>query len=326
MIRSFERIARVCAVWGALVLFFARTSAADPLDAKRVPEPLKAWTAWALDGKGDALCPGFLGHADLSRCAWPSQLDLTVDARGGGRFVQRWHVDVARSVPLPGDEKRWPLDVRVDGVRAVVVPVAAGPSVALAAGDHRVEGTFVWDSPPESLKVPQETGLLGLTLRGAHVAWPNRDAQGVVWLQKAATNEEGDALEVVVHRKVSDDIPLLLTTRIELHVAGKSREELLGKALPDGFVPMSLSGPVPARIEPDGHVRVQVRPGIYVLELVARSEGVVTSLARPAPGGPWRDGEEVWVFEAKSDYRIVTVTGVASIDVGSPGTELEFAL
>ena len=28
----------------------------------------------------------------------------------------------------------------------------------------------------------------------------NRDAQGTVWLQKTATNEEGDALEFVVHR------------------------------------------------------------------------------------------------------------------------------
>src|SRR4029077_18200928 len=37
-------------------------------------------------------------------------------------------------------------------------------------------------------------------------------------------------------------------------------------------------------------------------------------LARPAPEGPWREGEEVWVFEAKNDYRVVTVEGVASID------------
>ncbi len=316
MVRSAERFARTRAVWGMLVLLVllaTRTAAADPLDPRRVPDPLKGWTEWALDGKADALCPQFLGHADTSRCAWPSRLDLTVEARGG-RFVQQWHVDVARAVPLPGDDKRWPLDVKVDGARAVVAPLSGGPGVLLAAGDHRIEGAFAWDSPPDSLKVPEETGLLGLTLRGAQVAWPNRDAQGTVWLQKAATNEEGDALELVVHRKVTDDIPLVLTTRIELHVAGKNREELLGKALPAGFVPMALTGPLPARVEPDGRLRIQVRPGIYVLELSARSEGVVTSMTRPVPGGPWRDGDEVWVFEAKNDYRIVTVTGVASID------------
>ncbi|HLK37569.1 MAG TPA: hypothetical protein VKU41_12505, partial [Polyangiaceae bacterium] len=113
---------------------------------------------------------------------------------------------------------------------------------------------------------------------------------------------------------LADDIPLELTTRVELHVAGKNREELLGKVLPPGFVPMSLAGPLPARLEADGRLRIQVRPGIYTLELVARSGGSVTSVTRPAPEGPWRQGEEVWVFEAHNDYRVVTVEGVASID------------
>lgn len=311
--RSLERFVLLCGAAVVLVVLSSRVAAGDPLDPKLVPDPLKPWTAWALDGKEDAACPTFLGHADLSRCAWPSSLELAVDAHGG-LFTQKWHVDLARWVPLPGDDKRWPVDVKVDGARAVVVPEAGVPSVSLKAGDHVVAGSFAWDSPPESLRVPPETGLLGLTLRGARVAWPNRDAQGTVWLQKAATNEEGDALEVVVHRKITDDVPLLLTTRIELHVAGKSREELLGKALPEHFVPMAIVAPLPARVEPDGRIRVQVRPGIYVIELTARSEGEVHSLTRGDPQGPWREGEEVWVFEAKNDYRIVSVTGAPSID------------
>ncbi|HEY8088628.1 MAG TPA: hypothetical protein VIF09_12305, partial [Polyangiaceae bacterium] len=318
-----RRSARLLALWLLFVVgvvvgvvgpvpFAGRVArAAEPLVAKDVPEPLKAWTSWALDGKEQALCPVFQDHGDVARCAWPSRLELVLDEHGG-TFAQSWHLDAKTWVPLPGDAKRWPADVKVDGARAVAT--GAAPSVLLDKGDRRITGAFAWDSLPDSLHVPPETGLLALTLRGAVVTSPNRDAQGTVWLQKAATNEEGNALELVVHRKVTDDIPLVLTTRIELHVSGKSREELLGKALPAAFVPMSLQGDLPARLEPDGRVRVQVRPGVFALELASRSEANVATLTRPAPDGTWREGEEVWVFEARNDYRIVTVEGAQSID------------
>ncbi|MDB4996359.1 MAG: hypothetical protein JWM74_3791, partial [Myxococcaceae bacterium] len=314
MHRKLARSVLVFALIVFTIAFGQRVArAADPLDPKAVPEPLKPWVGWALDGKEEALCPIFHGRAELSRCAWPSRLELLLDEHGG-RFTQTWHTDSKRWVPLPGDEKRWPNDVTVDGKRAVVVLHENAPSLQLERGDHAIAGTFAWDSLPESLHVPPETGLLTVSLRGTRVASPNRDAQGTVWLQKAASNEEGDALELVVHRKITDDIPLLLTTRVELHVSGKSREELLGRALPAGFVPMSLESILPARLEPDGRLRVQVRPGVFTLELTARSEGLANTLKRPAPEGPWREGDEVWVFEAKSDYRIVTIEGVPSID------------
>lgn len=283
------------------------------MDPKAVPDPLKPWIGWALDGKDDHSCPTFQGHSDVSRCAWPATLALTLDDHGG-RFSQKWHTDKKSWAPLPGDDKRWPADVKVDGAPAVVLAQGGGPAVSLTPGDHEVDGAFAWDTMPESLKVPLETGLLSLTLRGTFVASPNRDAQGTVFLQKAAKNEEGNALEFVVHRKIEDGVPVTLTTRVELRIAGKNREELLGKPLPPGFLPMVLDSPLRARLEPDGHLRVQVRPGVFVLELAARSTGPLSKLARPAPEGPWREGEEVWVFEANPDVRVVTVLGVPSID------------
>jgi hypothetical protein len=287
--------------------------AADPIDPKTVPDPLKPWAAWVLEGKDDRQCPTFFAHTDITRCAWPSRLELVLGEKDG-RFTQRWHLDAKRWVSLPGDDKRWPLGVRVDGKAALVAVESGAPSVEIDRGDHVVTGAFAWDSLPESLLVPPDTGLLSLTLRGKAVPTPVRDAQGTVWLQKAATNEEGDALEFVVHRKIVDDIPLLLVTHIELHVAGKNREELLGKALPAGFVATALESPLPARLEPDGRLRVQLRPGVYTLELTARALSDVRVLTRPDPAGPWREGDEVWVFEAKNDYRVVTVEGVPSID------------
>lgn len=296
------------------LLFAARPSgAAGPIDPKLVPEPLKPWTEWVLHGKEASLCPTFNGAAELQRCIWPSRLELVLDEKGG-HFSQGFQIDAKAWVPLPGDEKRWPQDVKIGAARAVVTSQHGVPSVELDRGAYVVTGSFAWDSPPESLQVPPETGLLSLKLRGAAIEAPNRDANGIVWLQKTSSKEEGEKLELVVHRKVQDDIPLLLTTRIELNVAGKNREVLLGKSLPPGFVPMSLDTQLPARVEPDSRLRVQVRPGTWTIVLVARSEAVVSALKRSAPEGPWREGEEVWVFEAKNDLRLVTVEGVSAID------------
>ncbi|HEU4410149.1 MAG TPA: hypothetical protein VFS43_33145 [Polyangiaceae bacterium] len=284
-----------------------------PAPAAGVPEVLRPWVPWVLGGDDEATrCPTYYGQADSRNCTWPSRLLLDVGPKGG-RFRQGWRLDARAWVPLPGDEKRWPQNVLVDGRRAVVTLQGGAPSVELAAGDHQVTGEFLWDSAPESLKVPPATGLLSLTLAGAPVREPHLEG-GVVYLQRGDTREEGERLELLVHRHVIDGVPALLATRIALNVSGKGREVLLGRALPEGFLPLSLESPLPARVEADGRLRVQLRPGDYVLTLTARSAGPVASLPRPDPQGPWREGEEVWVFTAHPELRQVTVEGVPAVD------------
>ncbi|HVO29813.1 MAG TPA: hypothetical protein VMV18_03720, partial [bacterium] len=177
-----------------------------------------------------------------------------------------------------------------------------------------MRGTFSWDSLPESIGVPTETGLVALTVNGKSIDFPERDDAGRVWLsRKAAEGAAENRLDVVVHRKLTDDIPITLTTQVELHVSGKSREELLGRALPDGFVPMSLDAPMPARIEADGKLRVQVWPGTWTITLVARASSPDVALTMPKTDAAWGP-EEVWTFEARPRLRLVQVEGVPSID------------
>src|SRR6187402_286982 len=303
-------LAVVAALW---LTFGAATARAERLEPKQAPELLRQWTSWVLEGKQDELCPIFHGASEGTHCTWPSTLSLTLGEKGG-RFEQRWHVDARAWLPLPGDGERWPLDVTSDGKKLVVVEREKLPNVQLEPGDHLISGSFAWDSLPDSLEVPSETGIVSLVLSGVRVDEPRRDESGQLFLQKTSAATEGDRLEIIVHRRIVDDVPLLLTTRVVLNVAGKSREVVLGKALPAGFTPMSISSELPARIEPDTRLRVQARPGTWTIEITARSEGPVSELARPAPDGPWREGEEVWVFEAKSALRLTSVEGVRSID------------
>jgi len=302
-----------------LLLLAGQALSADPLPRERVPEPLKPWTDWVLRGQEGALCPYFLGSDDGTECSWPGRLTLSLGEKGG-TFAQTWSVQAAEFVPLPGDGRRWPLDVTLDGKPAAAVANDGNdgkPGLWLPPGNHTVTGAFHWDAVPEALPVPAEVGLVALTVRGSTIPFPERDDEGQVFLQRsqaAATEEE--SLEVIVHRRVVDEVPLLLVTRIQLSVGGKAREMLLGRALPEGFIPVSLTGPLPARLEPDGRLRTQVRPGTWTLELTARHAGPVPALALPAAdkrGGPWAE-EEVWVFDARPSLRLADVEGPVSVD------------
>jgi len=300
----------------ALLLTIPLAAEAGPPKKDELPAALRDWTDWVLHGESQAGCP-FLQSQSTRVCAWPGRLQLSLDSKGG-RFTQSFRVYRESWLPLPGDTKHWPQNVQADGRPAVVVPGQTGdggkPLVKLSPGEHTVSGEYAWDALPEALVIPEGTGLLSLTVKGAAIALPNRDAEGRVYLQKESAEKEAERVEIIAHRLVTDGIPLTLSTRLTLNVSGTSRELLLGRALPDGFVPMSLESRLPVRIEPDGRLRLQVRPGNWSLELVARSEGPVQKLARPKADGPWAEQEEIWVFDARPSLRQVLVEGVPAVD------------
>ena len=291
---------------------------ADQLLADRpglfIPEPLKPWVGWVLNDRESALCPPEHGKDSAEGvCTWPSRINLNLRDTSG-TFSQSFRVYKSDWVSLPGSAKLWPQDVRIDGKPAVVVASEDDePTLFLTLGEHLVTGNFLWDELPESLPVPESTGLIALTVAGKPIANPSREEGGEVYLHKEAQEEAAEALEIRVHRRITDSIPLLMNTRISLRIAGKSREVTLGRVLPPEFVPVSLNGSLPARLEADSRLKVQVRPGSYELTLIARHEGPVSSLVRPNPDGQW-PADEVWVFEAQPDLRVVTVEGVPAID------------
>lgn len=306
---------RAWVVVAAVAIGFLGAAAAHgaPLAREAVPAPLQPWIDWVLHGQEAATCTPLLGDAERRECAWPSQLTLALDDNGG-TFAQEWEVERARWVPLPGAQQPWPQEVMVDGGGAVVVPRDGVPHVHLDAGRHRVTGRFLWDALPEMVPVPAATGLVTLTVRGEAVAFPERGGNGRLWLQRRAAPSAGeDRLELIVHRLLDDAVPLQLDTRIELEVSGAAREVLLGPALPEGFVPVALHAPLPARIEADGRLRLQVRPGEWSVQIAALRNAATSAVSAPTPTDAWA-AQEIWVFSAHPELRLVTVEGADAVD------------
>jgi len=285
-----------------------------------IPPSLRDWQGWVLHGEEFRRCPlatsfvqpGSPVSPALYRCVWPERLTLTVNANGG-TFSQRWQVYAESWVALPGDTEHWPRDVRLNGAPAAVVAVNEIPNLRLPPGSYVISGRFAWSSRPEALPLADATAIVDLFVDGARVAQPERP-NGGVWLGKRRSAEQPANMEVQVYRLVRDDIPVYLYTRLRLNVAGDAREEVLARVLPDGFTPVSLEGALPARLERDGRLRIQVRPGSHEVTLVARGTGVATSFTRPdASGGKWAR-EEIWSFASNDLQRVAAAEGADGID------------
>lgn len=301
----------------ARFLLICALALVNPLFAAEVavPPDLQPWQGWVLHGEEFRRCPFLTGHAAADaqafQCTWPERLVLDLTPQGG-RFTQRWQVFADSWVSLPGNLDQWPRDVQVNGARAPVVARNGVPQVRLTAGTYTVSGGFSWSRRPESLAVPSQTGIVALTIDGQLIAQPDRPGN-TVWLGKRRSVTEKPQMELQVYRLVTDEIPVYLTTRIRVQAAGEAREELLAPVLPAGFSPLSLVTVLPARLEPDGRLRVQVRAGSWEITLTARGPTVAESLRRPQGEGPWAR-EEIWSFQSVDRLRIATVEGVEAID------------
>ncbi len=295
------------------LLLFQSGVVAQPLAPEDVPEPLQPWTKWVLYGESDYQCPFVYSSHRQRTCAWPSELSLAL-TNTRGRFTQQWQVYQETWIMLPGDEQHWPQAVRLNEQPALVIARQQRPAIRLEPGRYRISGEFVWDNLPEALQIPPETGLVSLSVNNQPVQFPDLARNGRLWLRERDTGKkgagEGDKLELQVFRQVIDEMPLRVVSRLQLDVAGAQREVVLGPALLPDMIPMRLTSRLPARLEPDGHLRVQLRPGSWAIELEARQPGETTSLSLPAAAAPWPQ-QEVWVFAARNHLRLVEVEGVS---------------
>lgn len=295
-------------IFGALCL----VNSVRALELQDIPEPLKPWVGWVMHGEKEAGCPFLYSDAASRHCAWGSALELRL-AGEGGSFSQHWQVQRPDWVALPGGARQWPQAVQLDGKPAAVAERTGRPMVKLDVGVHILTGSFAWSRLPEVLQLANETGIVALTLNSQPVTAPYVDEQGRLWLQRRAVSATAeDHLDLRVHRLLDDDIPLTLATRVQLSVSGKSRELVLPLLQP-GFIPVSLQSPLPARLEPDGRLRVQARAGTWEITLTARHDGPVQAL-QLAPLKEPLATEEVWAFHAHNPLRLVNVEGVPALD------------
>lgn len=289
-----------------VVLCTPPARAGDPA----IPEALRPWVPWVLDGQDALRCPTVEG---ARRCNWPSRLRLDLDEQGGS-FTLDVVAFAPGAVALPGDLARFPTEVRLDGNAAPFARTGDRAAVIVGPGSHRIEGRLSWPRLPESLPVPAEVALVDLVVSGQSVPWPRREADGSLWIStKRADSTTEEALAIDIHRKITDGVPVQVTTRYDFRVSGQARELVVPGPLLPGLVPVSLASDLATQLTAAGELVVQLRPGEWTLVLTARSTGPVVELAAP-PLSPVGPAEEYWVFEENPVVRAVRLEGADPVD------------
>ena len=317
------------ALLGVLILLAAvRVSSAARSDVY-VPDDLRPWLGWILHDREYLECPFYFDQGQSGRdvfiCAWPGELDLQVEDTGA-RFSQPWAVYAGEHwVPLPGDGNVWPEQVTANGQAVEVLLQGNTPSIRLLPGRYTISGRLGWTERPRELTVPAQSGLLALTIDGKPVMRPDR-SRNSVWLAARDTESKAaDRIDVQVYRLIADDVPTRLTTIFRIDVAGGVREVVLAPTLPDAFVPLALYSGLPARLEPNGDLRLQVRPGRFEVRLVARGSGVLAEVSVPSPASNLPDAE-IWSYRSNDRQRVTVPEGLMPVDpeqVSAPDEWLE---
>jgi len=281
-----------------------------------IPKPLQEWNAWVLQDSPTYQCPFFYNQHQKKYCAWPSQLNLSLKKRKG-HFSSYWQVYNDSYISLPGNSIFWPQSVSVNGKPAVVIKHNHSPAIKLPAGKYHIQGDFFWNKIPDSLAIPKHTGLISVKVRGKNIPLPTIK-NNQLWLKTRDTGNNtpaltSDRLDLQVFRKITDNNPLQLDTQLVLQISGKQREITLPHALLQDFIPININSQLPAKLEQDGSLLVQVRPGRWIIELKARHPKLVTDISFNVHTPAWPKSE-VWSFVAQTEQRLIEVTQLTAVD------------
>ncbi|MCU7904714.1 MAG: hypothetical protein KZQ76_02460 [Candidatus Thiodiazotropha sp. (ex Epidulcina cf. delphinae)] len=312
-----------------ILLSCQSTLTAVPLDPAGAPQPLKAWLPWVLWDHDDIDCP-FLTTGQVRKCVWSSNLSIRLTDTTG-EYAYTVTTFKEETVILPGSENHWPSQVLVDGNPAIITATRDQssvqqasksenrpnpPGIRLLPGTHVINGRFGWNQLPDTLAIPTQAGIIDLTLNGRSIQHPVIK-RGSLWLKEQGDitrqQQPEERLSVRVFRLINDDQPLKSEVRIDLAVSGRQREMVIGKPLPEGFIPIRINSDLPARLDANGELRVQVRPGNWQVSVSARHPSPVNQLRLNQQQAPWPD-QEVWSFQAQHHLRVVEIEGPKQID------------
>ncbi len=306
-----------CRWLGCVLVWLQMLVVASPVQAQTrdIPDPLRPWQDWVTWDVPHRNCPAVYSDAQTRICFWPSELSLSA-RQDGGKWTLNVDVFEQTLVPLPGNAEVWPVGVRAGGETVPVVESAdRRPAVSLPPGKYEVSGEFRWDEMPQRISLSPQIGILSLTVDDRLIATPNWDERGDVWLKrKVAADTDQNLLSARVYRVLDDGIPMWLRTEVELTVSGKSREEIIGQALPAGWKLSSVDSKIPVAIDDDGQMKAQVRAGRFIVQLQAFRTTPTNEVRYAADVRPVTSTELIG-FRSNPTLRVAEIEGLAAVDV-----------
>ena len=311
IVRKFidARVLPVCIAFGCLLAPHAFSA-----ENVYIPTELDTWQEWVLAEHQNIYCPIDDTDGERLECVWISELDVQITTGESNRLKFRLdgEANADGAVSIPAGDKR-PISIEVNGEAARVGQRSGKPLVFVDKGPFSITGLIEFENVPRSIDIPRRTAIVKLSLNGIVVGVPKVE-NGKLWLQHQENTEtQANSLRLDVYRRLVDDIPQLLETRIRLTVDGTDRVEAIGKPIFSGFTGIAVNSDIPIQVTRDGSFLVQVSRGEAWLTITAQGDQVLNVFA-PASGGENWPTSEIWVIAPETQHRTVEVVGVPAID------------
>ncbi len=303
---------------GFIALFILSSFAfSKPFD--QAPKSLAAWKNWVLKDVEDYECPSSWMNFNDRVCDWPQSLKIKV-LKDRVEFALLWQVYSPTEVQLPGSSQGlWPTEVRTGkGKKLIVLEKNGRPVTTLAPGLTVISGRLNWKEKPNFITLPGEVVLVSVIDGGRSIPFPEFDEQNRLILkrkrQRTSVSPNKEGLELRVYRKFEDSIPGRMEVYLQMEVGGPAREVEFANPFDQSFIPMQLSSSLDGvRLTKKGSIKARVRPGSWFIAITGRSTSPLKELAFKDLPKPY-PSQEVWVFKARNDFRIVEVAGAEQID------------
>ncbi|WP_372882340.1 hypothetical protein [Psychromonas sp.] len=273
-----------------------------------------SWEQWVAERHPDLNCPLQITTNKEKVCHWPGEFTGTIvdDGMLFEMTVQVFSADAL--VNLPGSKQNWPSGITVNQHGAAVIDHNGMPRVHLKKGASIIRGKFLWQEIPSAIAMPETIGLIKVLRNNTLLSTSINNNQLILSPHtKTVQLDDKNTLKVQVYRALEDGVPMRLTTVIKLFVSGKSREVTIGRAAITDSKTVYLQSILPARLEEDGMLRVQVRPGVHQITLGSRFSDNRTSISTDKISPEWPQYEYL-SFIADVQIREVNISGVKSID------------
>jgi len=305
-----------------LLVFFASVILSISSLHAATPDDLKLWESWILSRHSTFACPMSYDNPEERVCAWPNSLVLEIESNRA-QFKQFWQLYSEAWVALPGDQTLWPQSVEVNDHSSPLVELEEKPALRLVRGNYEVQGHFTWEKQPDFIQIPPNTGVVRIFKNGKEWFHPKIDEDGKLWLieknnmpiTQNETKEQNQA-EIRVFRLLEDDIPFMITTRIELDISGTPRLLELGKIVPDSFEIMSIDSPLAIKRDKSHHITLQAIPGSWKITLRARSLSNLppNHFAFETQNKELWPNEELWAFKSNASLRNIRIENQNALD------------
>lgn len=261
-------------------------------------------------------CPCYYDNFDNRACVNYTRCDLVIN-KSEISFTIEFSTYSSTWVELPGENLYWPSQLKIDGKNIPIVSHNGFPSIYLNKGFYKGSGKIPLHNRPQSLRIPSSYALISLVVDGVKVERIKIDEQERVWftnnLNLNETTSVKDDLHVRVYRKLTDNNPPELESIIKLTVSGKDREVVLGRIIPEGAMPMSFSSTLPAQLQENASVRIQLQSGEHEINIKARFLPKTFKFSVPSDTN-FKVDQELWAILENPYYRNVAIKGPQAID------------